>query len=205
MTNWRDFFMKNEDLEQALMPLEEWIGTVETKWHYARDILGEHIEDKAFNSWEEKFDTIQNDIDLIKNKRSDNNYHEFFTEDLEGIYTQCQHLFNQYNDFTDKFNRVGISDDDSSTENTIEEKNDDRLDFKKSKSNWSPPKYTIKRGKHKLTTLPYTYDVLVMYNDNETMKLFHYIHHKCYVEDLNKAKLIMLEDRNINNFDLILH
>jgi len=198
--------MKKKDLEQApLTPLEEWIEVAGDKWHFAKDILGEHIEDKALNSWEEGLVTIQKDMDLIKNKRSDNNENDIFLEDLENIYTQCQHLFNQYNDFTKKFNRVGISDADTSTEKKIEEKNDGRLDFKKSKSDWSPPKDAIKPGKHKLPPLPYAYDALEPYIDKETMKLHHDIHHKSYVDGLNKAELNMLEARKTNNFDLIRH
>src|SRR5690625_7835609 len=37
------------------------------------------------------------------------------------------------------------------------------------------------------------------------MKLHHDIHHKSYVEGLNKAELNMLEARKTNNFDLIRH
>jgi len=81
--------MKKKDLEQApLTPLEEWIEVAGDKWHFAKDILGEHIEDKALNSWEEGLVTIQKDMDLIKNKRSDNNENDIFLEDLENIYTQ---------------------------------------------------------------------------------------------------------------------
>lgn len=60
-------------------------------------------------------------------------------------------------------------------------------------------------GGHTLPPLPYQYDALEPYIDAETMRLHHDIHHRSYVEGLNKAEKEMQEARMSNNFDLIKH
>ncbi len=60
-------------------------------------------------------------------------------------------------------------------------------------------------GKHTLPPLPYDYDALEPYIDKETMQLHHDIHHKSYVEGLNKAELELKKARENNNFALIKH
>lgn len=40
---------------------------------------------------------------------------------------------------------------------------------------------------HKLPELPYSYDALEPYIDQETMRLHHDNHHKSYIDKLNKA------------------
>lgn len=60
-------------------------------------------------------------------------------------------------------------------------------------------------GGHILPPLPYKYNALEPWIDEETMHLHHDIHHKKYVEGLNKAEKEMEKARKENNFDLISH
>lgn len=60
-------------------------------------------------------------------------------------------------------------------------------------------------GGHTLPPLPYSYDALEPYIDQETMRLHHDKHHKGYVDGLNIAEKEMLKARSSNNFELIKH
>jgi Fe-Mn family superoxide dismutase len=41
---------------------------------------------------------------------------------------------------------------------------------------------------HKLPDLPYSYDALEPYYDEQTVRIHHDLHHKGYVDGLNKAE-----------------
>ncbi|WP_028594696.1 Fe-Mn family superoxide dismutase [Paenibacillus assamensis] len=58
-------------------------------------------------------------------------------------------------------------------------------------------------GGHRLPPLPYPYNALEPYIDTKTMQIHHDIHHKAYVDDLNKAELALVEARRTGNFDQI--
>lgn len=60
-------------------------------------------------------------------------------------------------------------------------------------------------GKHRLPPLPYPYDALEPYIDEEIMRLHHLKHHQSYVDGLNKAEMEMEKARKQNNFELIKH
>ncbi|WP_100330690.1 superoxide dismutase [Bacillus xiapuensis] len=60
-------------------------------------------------------------------------------------------------------------------------------------------------GGHKLPPLPYRYNALEPYIDEETMRLHHDIHHQSYVDGLNKAEKEMAKARRTNDFALIKH
>jgi Fe-Mn family superoxide dismutase len=60
-------------------------------------------------------------------------------------------------------------------------------------------------GQHRLPPLPYAYDALEPYIDEQTMRLHHDEHHKKYVDDLNKAENMLQKARVTNQFDLIKH
>lgn len=60
-------------------------------------------------------------------------------------------------------------------------------------------------GKHQLPPLPYPYNALEPYIDEQTMRLHHDEHHKKYVDDLNKAEKNMEEARKTGNYQLIKH
>lgn len=60
-------------------------------------------------------------------------------------------------------------------------------------------------GEHKLPPLPYAYDALQPYIDEEIMRLHHSEHHKGYVDGLNKAEKEMENARKKGEFDLIKH
>lgn len=59
--------------------------------------------------------------------------------------------------------------------------------------------------KHELPTLPYDYNALEPYIDEETLHLHHDIHHKGYVDGLNKAEEKLEEARQSGDFALIKH
>ena len=58
---------------------------------------------------------------------------------------------------------------------------------------------------HKLPPLPYNYDALEPYIDEQTMRLHHDIHHKGYVTGLNNAEAKLAEARAAGDFSLVKH
>jgi Fe-Mn family superoxide dismutase len=60
-------------------------------------------------------------------------------------------------------------------------------------------------GGHTLPPLPYAYNALEPYIDEQTMYLHHDEHHKKYVEDLNKAEKMLEKARITNQYDLVKH
>lgn len=60
-------------------------------------------------------------------------------------------------------------------------------------------------GKHVLPPLPYAYNALEPYIDEETMHLHHDKHHQSYVNGLNKAEIEMARARKNGDFSLIKH
>ncbi|RXJ03862.1 superoxide dismutase [Anaerobacillus alkaliphilus] len=60
-------------------------------------------------------------------------------------------------------------------------------------------------GQHKLPPLPYAYNALQPYIDEEIMRLHHAEHHKSYVDGLNKAEKEMEKARKNDDFDLLKH
>jgi Fe-Mn family superoxide dismutase len=58
---------------------------------------------------------------------------------------------------------------------------------------------------HELPPLPYAYDALEPYIDEQTMRLHHDIHHNGYVAGLNKAEAKLAEARQAGDFALVKH
>ena len=58
---------------------------------------------------------------------------------------------------------------------------------------------------HTLPPLPYEYNALEPYIDEQTMKLHHDIHHLAYVNGLNNAEAKLEEAREKNDFALVKH
>ncbi|MHB7979372.1 superoxide dismutase [Clostridium sporogenes] len=58
---------------------------------------------------------------------------------------------------------------------------------------------------HTLPNLNYDYNALEPYYDEKTLKIHHDIHHKAYVDGLNKAEQKLQEARESGNFTLIKH
>jgi Fe-Mn family superoxide dismutase len=58
---------------------------------------------------------------------------------------------------------------------------------------------------HELAPLPYAYDALEPYIDEQTMRLHHDIHHAGYVAGLNKAEVKLAEARDAGDFALVKH
>nr|WP_233167960.1 Fe-Mn family superoxide dismutase [Paenibacillus roseus] len=64
---------------------------------------------------------------------------------------------------------------------------------------------TVPIGGHTLPPLPYAYDALEPYIDEETMRIHHDILHKNYVEGLNKAEKELQQSRKTGDFELVKH
>ncbi|WP_078431249.1 superoxide dismutase [Metabacillus halosaccharovorans] len=60
-------------------------------------------------------------------------------------------------------------------------------------------------GGHTLPPLPYAYDALEPYIQQEIMRLHHDKHHQSYVDGLNKAEKEMQKARKTGNYELIKH
>ena len=58
---------------------------------------------------------------------------------------------------------------------------------------------------HMLPPLPYAYNALEPHIDEQTMKLHHDIHHKAYVDGLNKAEDMLAKARAEGDFALVKH
>jgi Fe-Mn family superoxide dismutase len=58
---------------------------------------------------------------------------------------------------------------------------------------------------HELPPLPYSYDALEPYIDEQTMRLHHDIHHNGYVSGLNNAEAKLAEARTAGDFSLVKH
>jgi len=59
--------------------------------------------------------------------------------------------------------------------------------------------------KHELPELPYAYDALEPYYDEQTVRLHHDKHHAAYVAGLNKAEEMLEQARAAGDFALIQH
>ncbi len=60
-------------------------------------------------------------------------------------------------------------------------------------------------GGHTLPPLPYAYDALEPYIDEDTMRVHHDILHKNYVNGLNKAETELQQSRKTGDFELVKH
>ncbi|WP_432776587.1 superoxide dismutase [Brevibacillus gelatini] len=60
-------------------------------------------------------------------------------------------------------------------------------------------------GRHTLPPLPYAYNALEPYIDEQTMRIHHEKLHQKYVDDLNTAERKLVEARQSGNYDLIRH
>lgn len=58
---------------------------------------------------------------------------------------------------------------------------------------------------HQLPPLPYSYDALEPHFDSQTMHLHHDLHHKAYVEGLNKAEEMLAQARQSGDFSTVKH
>jgi len=56
-----------------------------------------------------------------------------------------------------------------------------------------------------LPELPYAYDALEPYYDEQTVRIHHDLHHKAYVDGLNNALAKLAEAREKGDFSLIKH
>jgi superoxide dismutase, Fe-Mn family len=70
---------------------------------------------------------------------------------------------------------------------------------------WITKPSSVDIGKHKLPVLTYPYNALEPYISEEIMRLHHDVHHRSYVDGLNKAEKKLLEAREKNDFSLVKH
>ena len=64
---------------------------------------------------------------------------------------------------------------------------------------------TLPPGGHSLPELPYDYNALEPFINEEIMKLHHDKHHRSYVEGLNRAEINLKKARETNDFSLLKH
>lgn len=195
MTIFGGIIMERNQVDQTLQIIHDWTATVDGNWQEAKSRLKDYVNVTELNQWENGLDDLYKSLELIKNNRGVNDSEEFAT-DLEQIKQQCNKLYDKYTAFSKTM---------ANTDVDQQEELNNRLKFGKSEPSWTPPKNSIPPGKHKLPPLPYKYNALEPYISKEIMKLHHDIHHKAYVEGLNKAELKMLEARQTGSYDLIRH
>jgi superoxide dismutase, Fe-Mn family len=63
----------------------------------------------------------------------------------------------------------------------------------------------VPEGEHTLPPLPYAYDALEPFIDEQTMRIHHDKHHAGYVKGLNAAEAALAKARETKDFDLIQH
>jgi len=61
----------------------------------------------------------------------------------------------------------------------------------------------IMPGQHKLPPLPYPYDALEPVISEEALRIHHDLHHKAYVDGLNRAEVALVEARGRNDYAYI--
>src|SRR5699024_4420589 len=194
--------MQQEEMNYAAQAIEQWMEAAENKWKEAKAVLEDRIENEKLNQWETTLHSLQSRIGHLKNSRLyDEN--DSFTSELSQINQECKELYDKYERFSDEMNQTPSLQNEAATKQ--EETEEDRLEFKKTKNKWMPPKDSVPPGKHKLPPLPYSYDALEPTIDEEIMRLHHDKHHQSYVDGLNKAETKMKEARQKGNFDLIRH
>lgn len=64
---------------------------------------------------------------------------------------------------------------------------------------------TVPAGGHRLPSLPYAYNALEPYINEEIMRLHHTKHHQSYVDGLNKAENMLVQARKDRKFELVKH
>src|SRR5699024_324352 len=194
--------MQQDEFNRSVQAMEQWIDSAENKWKEAKAVLENRIDNEKLNQWETTLHSLQTRIGHLKNSRLDGDEENFISE-LEQMNQQCKKLFEAYNRFSDEINQTPSIKNETVTNQ--EETEENRLEFKKTKNKWIPPKNSVPLGKHKLPPLPYSYDALEPTINEEIMRLHHDKHHQSYVDGLNKAETKMKEARKKGNFDLIKH
>jgi len=58
-------------------------------------------------------------------------------------------------------------------------------------------------GQHQLPPLPYAYQALEPVIGRETLRIHHDVHHKGYVDGLNKAEMMLVQAREKNEYEYI--
>lgn len=65
--------------------------------------------------------------------------------------------------------------------------------------------FTVPPGQHQLPMLPYAYNALEPVISSRLLQIHHDLHHKSYVDGLNKAELKLVEARQKRDFALVKH
>ncbi|KJS13746.1 MAG: superoxide dismutase [Peptococcaceae bacterium BRH_c8a] len=68
---------------------------------------------------------------------------------------------------------------------------------------YQPP--LVPHGGHQLPPLPYPYHALEPVISSDALRIHHDMHHKSYVNGLNRAELELFEARHARNFEMVKH
>ncbi|WP_236838710.1 superoxide dismutase [Caldalkalibacillus salinus] len=159
------------------------------------------ITDKEIDQYQKWLFQMQELIKIAKTNASENNgsswRYEHEQADIRGktekLYQQLQKLFQP------QFKKGAQTKSD-----TVQTTAQPSGATKQEKSD-TVPRQTVPIGQHTLPPLPYPYDALEPYIEEEIMRLHHDVHHQSYVDGLNEAERKMREARRTGNFDLLKH
>lgn len=196
--------MPREEISQSIKAIDNWLGSAENQWKDAKSLLKDRINDELLNQWETTLYEQRERLNKLADDRTNEDIEHLLTE-LDQINQQCRTLLEDYESFTETFTQTGLRAENESSAETEQDTEDGRLEWKTSKNKWMPPQGSVPPGKHKLPPLPYAYNALEPTISEEIMRLHHDVHHKGYVDGLNKAETEMKKARQTGKFDLIRH
>ncbi|MDP5275013.1 Fe-Mn family superoxide dismutase [Chengkuizengella axinellae] len=118
------------------------------------------------------------------------------------IITVMMHIIRESDYFLGVLNAYLLTPNEPQMENVNEEA---RVSSNSLDDDTEMTEQSIPIGKHTLPPLPYPYNALEPYIDEETMKIHHDKHHLAYVNGLNNAELQLEKARQSDDFSLIKH
>jgi Fe-Mn family superoxide dismutase len=145
------------------------------------------LENRSHQTLKKKLKKLE--VDVKNSTPNPNSYYQYLQKLVEIEREYTSYLEEDGLAETNFYSNAYVSDEGNDEEETTETHTYDRVPI----------------GKHQLPPLPYAYNALEPYIDEQTMYLHHDEHHKKYVEDLNKAEKMLEKARITNQYDLVKH